>query len=206
MSQPPSTRRPLTTRNAQWAQALAQMLVARRASPNGISVAGMGFATLGALCFWVVPHVAEGWWRLFMLGGAVGVQLRLICNLLDGMVAVEGGLKGRAGDLFNEAPDRYEDMVLLIGAGYAIGQPGLGWMAAAMAVLVAYVRALGASLGQGQDYAGPCAKQHRMALLTGGALLTLLFASALQWALWLIIWGSAFTAVRRVWRLYRKLP
>ena len=42
------------------------------------------------------------------------MQLRLLCNMMDGLVAVEGGLKSKAGDLFNEAPDRIEDVILLV--------------------------------------------------------------------------------------------
>jgi phosphatidylglycerophosphate synthase len=165
----------------------------------------MVFATLGALAFgsaW--PGDGLGWILLPL--GALGVQLRLMCNLMDGLVAVEGGLKSRGGDLFNEAPDRYEDVVLLASAGWAAGSPTLGWIAATAAVLTAYVRAFGASLGQGQDFCGPLAKQQRMFFLTVGALGGTLYRPVLAWALWLIAVGAMFTAVRRVLRLYAKLP
>ena len=128
-----------------------------------------------------------------------------MCNLLDGLVAVEGGLKGRGGDLFNEAPDRYEDAVLLAAAGCAAGVPALGWMAATAAVLTAYVRAFGASLGHGQDFCGPLAKQQRMFWLTVGALAGAIYLPVLQWALWLIALGAFVTAARRILRLYAKM-
>src|SRR5688572_5160051 len=105
-------RRPLTTRNARWAQGLGRWLAARGASPNGISIAGMGFATAGAGCYFASAHSCCPL-AVSLVGAAVAVQARLLCNMLDGLVAVEGGLKGKAGDLFNEAPDRYEDVVLL---------------------------------------------------------------------------------------------
>jgi len=41
-----------------------------------------------------------------------------VCNLLDGMVAIEGGLKTPAGELFNDVPDRISDPLILVGAGY----------------------------------------------------------------------------------------
>jgi phosphatidylglycerophosphate synthase len=129
-----------------------------------------------------------------------------MCNLLDGMVAVEGGLKGKAGDLFNEAPDRFADVVLLLGAGHAVGAEWFGWMAACGAVLTAYVRAFGASVGQGQDFCGPLAKPQRMFFLTVGSLGAIAHRPVLTWALWLIAVGAFFTAARRVVRLYRKLP
>lgn len=180
-------------------------LARRRVTPNTISVVGMVFATIGAAalagipcgCFPRVPALVVG---------ALGVQLRLLCNLLDGMVAVEGGLKGKAGDLFNEAPDRYADIVLLVGAGVAVKMPWLGWMAASAAVLTAYVRAFGASVGQGQDFCGPFAKPHRMFFLTVGCLAAIAHMPVLEWALWLVAVGAFFTAARRVVRLYRKMP
>jgi phosphatidylglycerophosphate synthase len=184
---------------------LARFLAAKRVAPNAISSVGMLFATGGALGYLGAAH----WPRLapwLLVVGAAGVQLRLLCNLMDGLVAVEGGLKGRAGDLFNEAPDRYEDLILLATVGYAAGAPVIGWVAGSAAVLTAYVRAFGASLGQGQDYSGPLAKQQRMFFLTVGSLGAILYRPVLEWALWLIAIGAFFTAIRRVMRLYRKLP
>jgi phosphatidylglycerophosphate synthase len=199
------SRRPLKSRDTRWARALAAALAARRVTPNGISVAGMVFATAGAIGF-ALGGAGGLPWAAGMWIGAAGAQLRLLCNLLDGMVAVEGGLKGKAGELFNEAPDRYADIALLAGAGHAAGDPALGWMAAAASVLAAYVRAFGASLGHGQDFCGPLAKPHRMFFLTAGALAAAAYRPALPGALWLIAAGAFLTAARRVWRLYRKLP
>ncbi len=199
------SRRPLKSRDTRWAKALASALVRRRVTPNGISIAGMVFASIGAAALAATPCGCLPWIAGLLLGVA-GAQLRLLCNLLDGMVAVEGGLKGKAGDLFNEAPDRYADIVLLVGAGYAAHAPWLGWMAASAAVLTAYVRAFGASVGQGQDFCGPFAKPHRMFFFTVGCLGAILHRPVLTWALWLIALGAFFTAARRVVRLYRKLP
>lgn len=199
------SRRPLKSRDTAWARALAAWLVQRKVTPNVISVAGMAFATLGGAALAATPCGCVPWGAA-MIAGVAGVQLRLLCNLLDGMVAVEGGLKGKAGDLFNEAPDRYADIVLLTGAGHAAGVPWLGWMAASAAVLTAYVRAFGASVGQGQDFCGPFAKPHRMFFLTVGCLGALVHPPLLGWALWLIAVGAFFTAARRVVRLYRRLP
>ena len=64
------------------------------------------------------------------------MQLRLLCNMLDGMVAVEGGKGSRTGEIYNEVPDRIADPLLLVPAGYAIGLPygvELGWMCGALA-------------------------------------------------------------------------
>ena len=78
--------------------------------------------------------------RWLWLAAAVFIQLRLIANLLDGMVAVEGRKGGPTGDLWNEAPDRISDAAIFIGAGYAAGSASvLGFAAALVAVFVAYV-------------------------------------------------------------------
>ena len=198
------SRRPLRTRDARWAKGLAAWLTRRRVSPNAISIGGAIVAILGAgaLCW----ARSGGALRPFLfLAGATAVQLRLLCNMLDGMVAVEGGRQGRAGELFNEAPDRVEDVVLLAGAGFAVEMPWLGWMAATSAVLTAHVRALGASLGKGQDFSGPFGKPQRMFVLTLGCLGEIAWPGVLQWALWVIACGALLTAGRRVLRLYRRL-
>jgi phosphatidylglycerophosphate synthase len=84
------------------------------------------------------------------------IQLRLLANMLDGLIAVEGGKKTPTGELYNEIPDRIADVVLLASAGYA-SQHGplgaaLGWCAAVLAVGTAYLRALGARRGRPQDF------------------------------------------------------
>jgi phosphatidylglycerophosphate synthase len=147
---------------------------------------------------------------------ATGIQLRLLCNLLDGMVAVEGGRGSRSGEVFNDAPDRLADILILVAAGYALPWPAwgsaLGWIAATLAVLTAYVRLLGRSLGLSQDFCGPMAKPHRMAVLTIACIAALveglLFGNhgwALSLGLAVIAIGSALTVVRRLVRLVRAL-
>jgi phosphatidylglycerophosphate synthase len=202
-------RRPLKTRSAAWAQRLAAALASSRISPNSISVAGIAFACGGAAAIlagrqgWI--HSALGYGL-----GAVGIQLRLLCNMLDGLVAVEGGKKSPTGDLFNEMPDRVEDGVLLVAAGYACGWAEAGWLCAVLAVLTAYIRAFGASLGKGQDFCGPGAKPQRMFLLTLGCLaaagcaLAQSAAPVLSVTLAAIAVLTGITACRRTVRLYRK--
>ena len=59
------------------------------------------------------------------------IQCRLLCNLFDGMVAVEGGKKTNSGELFNDIPDRIADPLILVSAGYAVHMVAygaeLGW-------------------------------------------------------------------------------
>jgi phosphatidylglycerophosphate synthase len=195
----------LTTRSSAWAQALAGFLVRSKVSPNAISALSMGFAALGcaALLASGRGHSTAGF-----LVAAACVQLRLLCNLLDGMVAVEGGLKSPTGDLWNEVPDRVADSLFLVGAGHAaggwFGGATLGWAAALAAMATAYARALGASLGLPQDFRGPMAKPHRMALLTAALVVSALAPweavriHTLEVTLLGILLGSLLTLQRRL--------
>lgn len=210
----PADRRPLATRSWPIFQKLAARLAASGVSPNSISVASMVFAALGALGFLLTSWSSSG---LVMRGGwllaIVGIQLRLIANLLDGMVAVEGGRASSTGPLYNEVPDRVSDILLLISAGYAFSsRPEAGWAATILALLVAYIRAIAASVGAGQLFLGPMAKPHRMALLTAVCAMAILLPTEwlkiwevsgiklglLELALWVMVVGSMITVVRRL--------
>lgn len=209
MTSDPS-RRPLKSRSTGWASAGAAWLTRAGATPNGISATSLAFAGLGALAFiaagrdWIAPWL--GW-----ITGAACIQLRLICNLLDGMVAIEGGKRSPTGGIWNEAPDRFADTLFLMGAGIGCGHPWAGAAAAWAAVMTAYTRSLGAELTGKQDFCGPFAKPQRMAFLTGATLLTPLdflwngIPRLLPAALWLIAAGATLTALRRLWRMARHL-
>lgn len=133
----------------------------------------------------------------------IGIQLRLLCNLFDGMVAIEGGKQSAVGSLYNEFPDRVADSLLIVGLGYAIGQSDLGWFAALVAALTAYIRVFGGSLGLKQNFMGPMAKQHRMAVMTVGLLLNMVETRVydthyvLLIALTIIAIGSVATCITR---------
>jgi phosphatidylglycerophosphate synthase len=211
----PINRRQLATRGRAWAQQFARGLARIGIKPNQISVAGIVVAIAGAFAFCAAHDKTGGKAAGFLVLGAIGIQLRLLCNMLDGLLAIEGGLKSKTGDLYNEVPDRIADIALLIGAGYSFQDYAwgvtFGWTAAMLAVLTAYVRLLGGSLGLEQDFAGPMAKQHRMFTLTVGALAAAVevvvrgTTSALAVALALIIVLSGVTLLRRLVRIARAL-
>lgn len=76
------TRRPMKSRDTKWASAIAEGLTRAGARPNAISVAG---------------RVNHDWhWSVLLIAVACGMQLRPLCNLFDGMVAIEGGFKTKA--------------------------------------------------------------------------------------------------------------
>ncbi len=158
-------RRPLASRSTRWAGFLSSAAVRAGFTADGISLLSLVFAAAGAAGLLLLPKP----WNL--LACAVGVQLRLLCNLLDGMVAIEGGKKSRVGVIYNEVPDRIADSLFLVALGYAIGTPWIGWLGALAAAVTAYIRVLGGTFGLAQDFRGPLAKQHRMAVMTAGLLL-----------------------------------
>lgn len=200
-------RRPLNSRNTAWARALAAKLVERRVSPNRISQASIGFAGLGFLLYWGAGCTGGVLQFLCLILAAATVQLRLLCNLLDGMVAIEGGRSSATGPFWNEAPDRAADILFLAGAGLAAGCAAFGLAAAALAVATAYLRELGRAEGFPADFSGPMAKPHRMAALTVGSVVAAFYAT--EWTmtvtLWIIALGTAATIIRRSRRLLSAL-
>jgi len=200
-----ANRRPLKSRSSGWARALASWLARTSVTPDQISVASVVFAGLGAAAL----TLSGAPWAL--LACALCIQLRLLCNLLDGMVAVEGGKGSPVGGLYNELPDRIADGCFIVAAGYAAGVAWLGWCGALIAATTAYIRALGGALGLAQDFRGPMAKPHRMAVLTAacvlGAVEEYLQHShyALCAALWIIAVGGLLTCVTRTHAVARAL-
>lgn len=203
----PASRRPLSSRDTRWARALASRLADSDITPNQISAASMGFAGLGLPLFWAAANCGPVLASLCLILAAATVQLRLLCNLLDGMVAIEGGKHSPTGPFWNEAPDRAADALLFWGAGLAAGHPALGLGCATLALGTAYLRELGRAERFPSDFAGPMAKQHRMAALTLACLLAALLPvnqsapAILTAALWIILAGTAATILRRAFRL-----
>jgi phosphatidylglycerophosphate synthase len=204
-------RRELATRNAGWARALALWLGEIGVRPNGVSIAGVVFACGASAAYYFAPEAGSGWRGALLVSAAASIQLRLLCNLLDGMLAVEGGFKSTTGEIYNDLPDRIADVLILVGAGYSVRSLDygvvLGWAAASLAVFTAYVRVLGGSLGVTQHFIGPMAKQHRMFTLTVVTLVAAaeawlgMPARAIRIGLALIVAGSIVTAVRRTRRI-----
>ncbi len=202
-----NNRRPLKVRDTKLAREFASFLSKRNITPNQISIFSIIFAAFAAI--FLVLSSGHNWF--FPLAAAIFIQLRLLCNLFDGMVAVEGGKKSLSGELFNDIPDRIADSLILIAAGYAVNFFSwcaiLGWCAALMAVMTAYIRTLATSIGAPTNFTGPMAKQHRMAVMTISCLLTIIENSGffIFVALIIIIFGSMITIYRRTVAAYNFL-
>ncbi len=210
---PAIDRRPIQSRSTWWAQALTTLLVKLGVAPNSVSLTSVLFASIGALLFGLEAAGYSAAWHYLV--AAFCIQLRLLANMLDGLIAVEGGRMSKTGELFNEIPDRAADCLFLAGAGYASQHGewgvGLGWCASVLAVNTAYIRAIGARRGPPQDFCGPQAKPHRMFLLTVACVLAFTESlvgfppRALFYILILINIGTLITCARRTLHLARQL-
>lgn len=217
-----ASRRTVASRSSRWAHALSQGLGGLGVSPNAISVLSVVFAWLAMeLLMRAGDQNTTAGVLLTWLGAVACIQFRLVCNLMDGMVAVEGGKGSPAGALYNDVPDRVADVLILVGAGYSgAGEPGvvklfdqfpMGWCSAVVAVWTAYIRTLGASLTGFHDFGGPMAKQHRMAVLSIGIVIEL-FQHLAGWDRWgvlaaltVICFGGLLTCWRRLRVITRAL-
>lgn len=213
-------RRQLTSRGAGWAKSLARKLAQGGVSPNAISIASVGFSILAFAAFSYAGMRREDStalsralfaedqsWRWCLILGAAFIQLRLVCNLMDGMIAVEHEKKTIFGELYNDVPDRIADVFIIMGCALVAKGPyrlDLGWFCSVTAVATAYVRTLGGAIGAKQRYLGPMAKQHRMAALTAGCVLLALFPDVVRGhnvmdaVLFVVSIGAAYTCWRRL--------
>src|SRR6266516_4394886 len=209
-------RRPIATRNRKWAQAATAWLAARNVSPNAISIAGMWACIVAGIALGLTS-ISD--YRILWLVAALGAQLRLTANMLDGMVALASRRASRVGELYNEIPDRVSDAAVFIGAGFAWGgNVTLGYVATILAIFTAYVRAAGKIAGAPNEFCGPMAKQHRMLVITVICLYSAMTPRSWQmitlndseiglmtWGLVAIVVGCVITVFRRVSRITQAL-
>ncbi len=199
-------RRELATRKTSWAKLVAKFINGLGITPNQISLAGIVCAGISGYFFYRTGVEQR---LVLLIPAALFIQLRLLCNMLDGMVAIEHQKKSIFGDLYNDVPDRFEDVLIFVGAGWVFSNfAWLGWLTALLAVLTAYIRLLGKVVGSPAYFIGPQAKQHRMFVLTVGALIQAYFGfdqPILVWFLILIALGTAITFFRRLHWITRDL-
>ncbi len=206
-----SNRRPLKLRSIQWIRSLAQRLAESGVSPNFISVVGLLVSMAAGLAF-SLTSIYPDMERLLWLVGLMFILLKILTNTLDGMVAIEGDRSSPVGVIYNEAPDRLADCVILIGAGYGSGGSiELGYGAALVSLFVAYVRTLAQSAGAPCNFCGPMAKGHRLIAIMMASLYLGLMPDPWQFSwgpssnwgiisaiLVIIILGGVLTAGRRL--------
>jgi len=207
---PAPDRRPISARESPYSKGVSALLVRSGITPNAISIASVVFAVGAALSLLATASrfAHPVWW----FAAPVLIVLRLFANMFDGMVAMATGKTSPHGELFNEVPDRISDVIVFVCAGFAAGSsPDLGYLAAILALAIAYLRALGNNMGVQKLFIGPMAKSHRMftlaafCLYNGLAPASLALPNLLTWGLGLIAAGSAVTFIRRLGRISREV-
>jgi phosphatidylglycerophosphate synthase len=165
----PAWRRPIGNVFRRTASAPVAWCVRLGIHPNVVSYSSIVAAAAAGLCFWQAGNVPA----LLLL--AVGFcYLRLWLNMLDGMVALASHKASRTGEIANELPDRFSDVIILVGAGHSqLCEPIGGYWAAIFALLVAYVGTLGQAVGVQREFSGLMSKPWRMVTLHLGGWITL---------------------------------
>jgi phosphatidylglycerophosphate synthase len=208
-------RRPIRARENRLVRATAAWLVRVGMKPNQVSASSVVFSGLSSGCLFLAAGSDSSWAIALFIAAAAFIPFRGLCNLCDGLMAVEGGLKTKSGAIFNDLPDRVSDPLLLVAAGYSITWASwardLGWAAGLLAVMTAYVRVLGGSAGASQQFCGPMDKSPRMVVMMAACALTAV-ELALGWipramilGLSVIIVGCVITVLRRTLRIAEEL-
>lgn len=204
-------RRPIADVFRATAWRATRWCAARGVHPNWISYGSMVAAAAAALCF-AVGGTHAGW----LLAGCLACAVRLWCNMLDGMVAIESGKTSKLGEIVNELPDRVSDVAIFVGVAYnATCVTSAGYAAAIAALLVAYVGILGQTVGAPRQFGGVMSKPWRMVVVMIAALLTSLMPLAAEGAIaagWqspltvgclIVVAGAAQTITVRLLRTIR---
>jgi phosphatidylglycerophosphate synthase len=205
---PDVTRRPMKFRGQAWAKGLAGRAARAGLTPNAVSLCSILFSLLAAACMVASRWTGDAVAALLLLLTAPCIAMRGVCNLVDGMIAVEGGRRTKSGEVFNDFPDRVSDILIFVGAGYgAIGAAWsvpLGWLAATLAVTVAYTRMLGGATGVSQPFIGPMAKPQRMAVL-GAVSVAAAVERLVAGGNWSLVAGLAIISMGCVVTIARRL-
>src|SRR5947209_7634314 len=157
----PAWRRPIAQAFRRTAHAPVQWCVRLGIHPNLISYSSIVASVGAALSFWQAAAVPA-----LLIVAVVFCYVRLFLNMLDGMVALASGTASRTGEIANELPDRFSDVIIFAGVAHSgLCHQLSGYWAAISALLVAYVGTLGPAVGVQREFSGVVAKPWRMVAL-----------------------------------------
>ena len=208
----PTARRPIADAFRRTARGSVRLCLRWRVHPDAISYASLVASAAAAGC---LAFAARRPWLLLV--GPLLCYVRLWCNMLDGMVAVAAGLASRRGEILNDLPDRFSDvMVFAAVAEGGLCRPSLGYAAALAAVLTAYVGTLAQAVGAPRQFGGCMSKPWRMVALNAGAWATWAVihvrpgtpttTTPLDWACVAVVVGCVQTIAVRLRRTLAALP
>ena len=203
----PASRRPIAAFFRKTATLAVRFCVNHNIHPDVVSYLSIVAAIAASICFY---FAARYHWLLLI--APILCFLRLWCNMLDGMVALASGKASPRGEIVNELPDRISDLLIFIGIAHSgLANPFLGYWAAILALMTAYIGTLGQAVTGHRRFEGLMSKQHRMLVLAVGAW-TAFFVksmplgfSILDWALFLILAGCVQTIIIRLAKMLGEL-
>ncbi len=206
MAYQPDSRRPIADIFRRTAHTCVNLCVRQGVHPDLISYASIVAAAAAGLCF---HKSGEHHWLL--IPAAALCYIRLWCNMLDGMVAIAAGKASRRGELINDLPDRFADILIFAGVAHSgLCHPLMAYWVIICAMLVPYIGLYGQALGAKRQFGGVMSKPWRMVVLHIGAWITLALLwwgderiryaglTVLDWTLLVIILGCVQTMIVRL--------
>ncbi len=208
----PTSRRPIAGMFRATAHAAVRLAVRARIHPDVFSYASIAAAAIAAWLFWQSRTHPR-----YIILAVAFAMLRLWLSMFDGMVALAAGKASRKGEIINDLPDRFADVLIFVGIAHS------GWCnafyaywVAIAAVIVPYVGLFGQAVGVRRDFSGVMAKPWRIVALSIGALTTMFLVlngqrywlagfSVLDWTHFVILAGCVQTIAVRLGRIFRAL-
>jgi phosphatidylglycerophosphate synthase len=164
----PTSRRPIGEGFRATARFATSFCVRAGIHPDAISYASVVAAGIAAICFW-----KSGPRPSLLFFAPLFCYLRLWFNMLDGMVALASGKASWRGEILNDLPDRVSDVLIFVGVAHSGWMnPFVGYWAAILALLTAYVGMFGQAVGVQREFSGVMSKPWRMVALHLGAWIT----------------------------------
>ena len=210
MPETESNRRPIADALRSTAHGMVRWCAARRIQPNTISYLSVVAAMVAGLSFAFAKHQ-----HFLLLNGVAFCFVRLYCNMLDGMVAIETDQCSKTGEVANELPDRVSDVMIFVGIAHSgLCQVLLGYWAAILSLVVAYIGTLGQAVGGSRDFSGLMSKPWRMVWLSVGAVGFWMFGDSqlfpyafgiVDAALTVVVIGCITTFFERLFRITKAL-
>ncbi len=183
-----------------WLKPIVAFCVRNRIRPNAFTYGAL-VLSLGAASALFLAGLNRAW--LWLVPPCISV--RLVFNLMDGLVAREMQLADALGEVKNEFGDRIADSAIFLGlcfGGYANAR--LAALAIVLILCVSYLGILGKAIGGPRVYGGVFGKGDRMitlALFTFYPLLAGDLASY-DWYLAFAALAAAVTILQRLRFIY----
>jgi phosphatidylglycerophosphate synthase len=132
------------------------------------------------------------------------ITLRCMCNLLDGMVAIERKMTSTRGEALQDMVDRFSDSCTLLGVAFSsFGDLRLGIFAMTIMLISSHIGVLKKAVGGKREYGGILGKGDRFFLIGVASIAQYLWMDdvrglhVLSIMLGVIILGGIVTIVQR---------